>query len=182
MARVFSFLFVFVASCCAATAKDSKLIGHQPPEWTVTNWIHSKPLRLEDLRGSVVLIRWWTAPDCPYCKASAPALQNLHKAYGARGLRVLGFYHHKGSDGLDARKVEAYADNLGFDFPVAIDYGWKTLNSWWLNSSNHKWTSVSFLLDKKGVVRYIHPGGEIPKAGNDYEQLRSKIEQLLAEK
>src|SRR5689334_15268027 len=78
----------------AISAAD-KLIGKAPPEWQVTNWMNSSALQLKDLRGKVVLVRWWTAPDCPYCRATAPALNEFYAQYHAKGLEVIGFYHHK---------------------------------------------------------------------------------------
>src|SRR6187402_1815041 len=86
-----------------------KLLGTQPAEWQLEDWLNSKPLKLEDLRGKVVLIRWWTAPDCPYCGATAPALNEFSKAYGDRGLQVIGIYHHKSSAPLKPADVRVYA-------------------------------------------------------------------------
>lgn len=174
-------LFSFAIALTVQSA-DRSLLGKQAPEWAVTEWIHSTPLHLEDLRGKVVLIRWWTAPACPYCKASAPALRHLDKEYKSAGLQVIGLYHHKASDPLKVDSVKKYAEDLGFEFPVGIDANWTTLNLWWLNRGEAKFTSVSFLLDKKGVVRHIHPGGELVQGTKDYEQLRRKIEALLAER
>ena len=176
------FFVLLIGFSFFASAKETSLIGQEPPEWNVTNWIHSTPLKLKDLRGKVVLVRWWTAPDCPFCKASSPALNEFHKKYKSRGLQVLGFYHHKSDERLDPEKVKTYAENLGFEFPVAIDRDWKTLEEWWLKSDKQQFTSVSFLIDRKGVVRHIHPGGEIVKGKKDYEQLRRKIDELLDEK
>jgi thiol-disulfide isomerase/thioredoxin len=62
-----------------------KLLGQRAAEWRLEHWLNSKPLRLEDLRGKVVLVRWWTAPQCPYCGATAPALNEFRKDYGEQG-------------------------------------------------------------------------------------------------
>lgn len=159
-----------------------KLIGTKPTEWSVTNWINSSPLQLADLRGKVVLVRWWTAPDCPYCRATAPALNEFYEMYHAQGLEVLGFYHHKAKEPLDPASVKKYADNFGFKFPVAIDVNWKTLHQWWLDGGKRNFTSVSFLIDKHGVIRHIHPGGEYVKGDKDYAKMKAQIEKLLAEK
>lgn len=72
---VFNFLGALVS---VATAAD-KLIGTTPPEWEVTNWFNGAPVKLADLRGKVVLVRWWTAPECPYCRATAPALNEFYQ-------------------------------------------------------------------------------------------------------
>jgi len=172
---------MLVLLCLPSTAAD-KLIGSKAPEWQVTNWLNSAALRLADLRGKVVLVRWWTAPDCPYCRATAPALNEFYEQYHSRGLEVVGFYHHKASEPLELEKVKEYSRQFGFRFPVAIDTDWKTLHRWWLDGHSRGLTSVSFLLDRRGVIRHIHPGGQYIKGDKDYEAMRSKIEALLAKK
>jgi peroxiredoxin len=164
-----------------ARAADS-LIGTKPPEWQVTNWFNGTPVTLADLRGKVVLVRWWTAPECPYCRATAPALNVFYDKYHAQGLEVLGFYHHKSDEPLRADTVRKYADNFGFKFPVAIDTDWKTLHQWWLDTARRDFTSVSFLIDRNGVIRHIHPGGEYVKGDKDYAGMKAAIEKLLAAK
>lgn len=57
------------------------------------------------------------------------------------------------------------------EFPLAINHGWTTLKRYWLG------TSVSFLLDQHGIIRYVHPGGTITK--EDADEIRSEIEALL---
>jgi peroxiredoxin len=157
------------------------LIGTRPPEWTVTNWLNSEPLHLGDLRGKVVLVRWWTAPGCPYCKATAPALNEFHELYSDQGLKVVGIYHHKDKTPLRLENVKKQAQKYGFEFPIAIDPDWRTLRQWWLGKTDENWTSVSFLLDRKGVIRHIHPGGEYIKGDKDYKEMKDKIEELLRE-
>src|SRR4051812_38055874 len=92
----------------AAEPKWEKLIGKRPPEWRLESWLNSKPLTLADLRGKVVLVRWWTTPDCPYCAATAPALNEFEKTYADRELTVIGIYHHKSSAPLKPADVRAY--------------------------------------------------------------------------
>jgi peroxiredoxin len=165
----------------AAKAAD-ELIGSRPPEWQVTNWFNGAPVKLEDLRGKVVLVRWWTAPECPYCRATAPALNEFYRTYHDRGLEVIGFYHHKSDEPLKLQTVRKYADNFGFKFPVAIDTDWKTLHQWWLDGGRRDFTSVSFLIDKHGIIRHLHPGGEYVKGDKAYGEMKEAIEKLLMEK
>lgn len=158
-----------------------RLLGQRPPEWQLENWLNSKPLKLEDLRGKVVLVRWWTAPQCPYCRATAPALNEFDKALADRGLQVIGVYHHKSGEPLVPDDVKKYADQYGFHFPVAIDPDWKTLEQWWLDKGAGDWTSVSFLLDREGRIRHIHPGGQYVKGDPDHGVMKRKIDELLSE-
>src|SRR6185436_8775492 len=120
----------------------------------------------------------WTAPECQYCKATAPALNEFYTAYHKDGLEVLGFYHHKSRSPLRVDDVKTISDQFGFKFPVAVDPNWQTLHRWWLDQGDPGWTSVSFLIDRKGVIRHIHPGGQYVKGDADYNAMKGKIEEL----
>lgn len=161
----------------AVPDEGAELIGTRAPQWDVTEWINGKLLSLDELRGSVVLVRWWTGPECPYCAASAPNLNALYEQYHAKGLVVIGFYHHKSPTPLTRRYVEELVKRYRFQFPVAIDPEWRTLKRWWLEGYEHQWTSVSFLIDQQGVIRYIHPGGSYTE--EDMAALTPLIEDLL---
>jgi peroxiredoxin len=181
--RILAMLLALTPSMKASAAPPAweKLLGTKPAEWQLEDWLNCKPLKLEDLRGKVVLVRWWTAPDCPYCAATAPALNEFSKTYGDRGLQVIGVYHHKSSAPLTPGDVRVYAGKFGFRFPVAIDPDWRTLKQWWLDAGGGNWTSVSFLLDREGRIRHIHPGGQYVKGDADYDTMKRKIEELIAE-
>ena len=56
-----------------ATDDLSGLISQPAPGWKLDHWFNSDPLALQDLRGKVVLVRWFMAPSCPFCSATAPA-------------------------------------------------------------------------------------------------------------
>ena len=156
--------------------------GRQASEWIVSDWINSDPLKLDDLLGRVVLVRWWTAPQCPYCASSSAALNEWYSNYQSAGLVVVGLYHHKSTTPLRTEDVRTYVEQFGFDFPVAIDQDWRTLKRWWLDENPRaKWTSVSFLLDRRGIVRYIHPVGIYVKGDSGYAKLESEIKKLLQE-
>jgi thiol-disulfide isomerase/thioredoxin len=155
------------------------LVGSRAQEWQVVGWLNSKPLARKDLAGKVILVRWWTAPGCPFCAATAPALNEFHNRYKEKGLVVIGFYHHKARAPLKPDQVQQSAQKLGFKFPVAIDPGWQTLRRWWLDRGGRRWTSVTFLIDRKGVIRHIHPGGQYVKGDRAYATLKARIEELL---
>ena len=166
-------------------AAIAALIGTTPPEWHAERWMNSEPQTLSSLHGSVVLVRWWTA-GCPYCSATAPALRHFDRTFGPRGLHVIGMYHHKEDTPFDPAVYEETARKYGFTFPVAFDPEWHTLEAW-LHGRDGKavstgFTSVTFLLDKHGVVRDVHPGGQYVEGDASYAELEGTIERLLAEK
>ena len=168
-------------------------IGMAAPPFDFAAWLNSEPMQLADLRGQVVLVRWWT-DTCPFCAASAPALRTLHADYSSEGLTMLGVFHPKAGrdDPLDLSRVERVVDQRGFEFPIAVDWDWRnrTLKDWWLTGPDRPATSVTFLLDKQGVIRFIHPGMEYHDDSgssghgmcvDDMIAIRSEIDRLLAE-
>lgn len=170
-----------VKTFSAPPHEGADVVGVRPDDWKVRDWINSEPLSLEVLRGKIVLVRWWTAPGCAFCEASAPALNEFWTRYRNRGLVVVGLYHEKSADALSLAGVKKQSRKFGFEFPVAIDPGWTTLRRWWLDKHDRGWTSVTFLLDQRGVIRHVHPGGAFFKGEPGYDVLEKKIEALLDE-
>jgi peroxiredoxin len=177
MRRTLAFLSFLLAQHAAGAGED--VIATRPPEWTVCEWIGAKPMTLASLRGKVVVVRWWTGPDCRYCAGSVPVLDALWRRYRDRGLVVIGLYHHKARSPLTREHVVAQRERLGIAFPVAIDADWTTLRRWWLDGRDRAWTSVTFLLDREGRVRHVHPGGEIAAETLDAAALERAIEACL---
>ena len=165
---------------CAPTwaREGDELIGQPAPEWGPLTWLGAEPLQLEDLRGQVVLIRFWT-DTCPFCAASAPLLADWHDRYRDRGLQVIGIFHPKPPRSRGARAAATAAERLGLAFPIGIDEDWSALERYWLHHEPRGWTSVSFLLDHRGRMRYIHPGGSYSR--EEAEEITAMIEELLVE-
>jgi peroxiredoxin len=172
-------------------------IGVAAPSFDFDAWLGSEPLTLEQLRGQVVMVRWWTE-TCPFCASSAPALRAINDQYSPQGLTVIGVYHPTADrDGpLDMARVERAVAARELDFPIAVDWDWRNgvLADWWQTGPKRPATSVTFLLDKQGVIRFVHPGMEyhdLEKSNGDpgghamcpvdLAGIRSQIERLLAE-
>ena len=167
----------------------STVVGNPAPELPELRWVQGGPLTLAGLRGKVVLIRFFTDRQCPFCSATAPALNELDRQFREQGLVVVGLYTPKPrprpTSVDDVRKtIDAY----GFRFPVAVDDEWKALRRLWLDRADSGWTSASLLIDRDGVVRHVHPGGVFakessdPRAREDYDEMRTAVERLIAEK
>lgn len=179
-----------IAPCSAAIdlRRGEDRLGVPAPPLGLEHWLNSSPLEMDALRGKVVLVRWWTE-GCPYCTATAPALKGLDAKYGTRGLRVIGIFHPKPAGDWSVERMRIAAQQKGFTFPVALDAGWTALRRWWPDPEKRGWTSVSFVIDKKGLIRYVHPGGEFHEASEadharcdrDYKDVEQTIERLLKE-
>jgi peroxiredoxin len=62
-------------------------------------------------------------------------------------------------------------------FPLAIDPDWETLRRYWLDGRTDAWTSVSFLIDQEGIIRYVHPGGSY--SPEEAQEIETAIQELL---
>jgi thiol-disulfide isomerase/thioredoxin len=148
----------------------------------VSTWFNSPPLTLSDLRGKVVVVRWFMSPSCPLCSATAPSLVLLDKRYRDRGLAVVGMYHHKDPEPLDPEKVRGYVAHYEYTFPVAIDPEWGTLRRWWSDGHpRREYTSVTFIIDRSGVVRHVHLGGKLAPDSPGFTIVEGRVKALLDE-
>jgi thiol-disulfide isomerase/thioredoxin len=137
-----------------------ELIGRPAPAWSFDRWIRTRPLALADLRGKVVLLRWWTE-GCHFCKATLPVIERLRERHGKDGLVVIGVFHPKPPRAVSDRHIVSVANRLGFSGPIALDQDWSMLGRYWLDGvPSRNWTSVSFLIDRAGAIRWVHGGGE----------------------
>lgn len=173
----------------AADDPDSgaDLLGTPAPDWNFTRWTRGEPRTLQDLRGKVVLLRWFTE-GCHFCEATLPGLEELRSRYADQGLVVLGVFHPKPPREVSDRFVRVVTKRLGFSGPVALDRDWKALGRYWLDGHDERnWTSVSFLVDKDGAIRWVHGGGEYHRSDDprhaacdeDWRELGRAIEKAL---
>jgi len=141
-----------------------------------------------ELKGKVSLIRWWT-DTCPFCSASLPAIEKLKEKFEDDAFQTLAVYHPKPPRPVNAEDILSAARTFGYTGNVAIDLNWEVLDKNYLSLADRPATSVSFILDKQGIVRFVHPGPEFQKTDDankkqenqDYEDIKSAIEFLLHE-
>lgn len=159
------------------------LIGTKMPPLKFDRWLGHHP---PDLDKSVVLYRWWT-DKCPFCARTLPAVEQLRKEFGPRGLKVVAVFHPKPPGNANGGKTAAAAQRIGYGGAIAIDPDWDVLRRVWLSTGHRHATSVSFLVDRNGIIRFVHPGVQFfPSAdpaeaseNADYQLLRSAIDTLL---
>ncbi len=128
-----------------------------------------KPLRLADLRGSVVLLEFWTF-DCINCIRTLPYVQSWHETYAENGLVVIGDHYPEFRYERDLGNVSAAIERLGITYPVAQDNNRATWGAY-----NQRYWPTMYLIDKQGHIRYLHIGE------GKYDVTESAIQTLLAE-
>ncbi|MGD9720968.1 MAG: redoxin domain-containing protein [Pirellulales bacterium] len=138
-------------------------------------WIHTRPLKLADLRGKVVAFHFW-AFGCINCIHNLPHYAKWHHELAPRGLVVLGMHTPETQAERSVDNLRAKVGEYEIAYPVAFDGQAANWAAW----GNSVWPAV-YLVDKQGRVRYWWYG-ELNWQGAEGEKfMRQKIEQLLAE-
>jgi thiol-disulfide isomerase/thioredoxin len=140
------------------------------PEFTgIAQWFNSAPLTLQQLRGKVVLVDFWTY-SCINCLHTLPHVRQWNAAYKAQGLAVIGVHTPElPFERLDSN-LQGAIKRLGITFPVAQDNRYAT----WGAYRNQYWPAF-YLIDKKGRIAYEHFGED------NYAETEAAIRTLLAQ-
>ena len=126
------------------------VIGSPAPDFAVKALAGGRgTTSLKSLRGKVVVVDFW-GTFCEPCKKSFPKLQDLNTKYSASGLRIIGISEDE-SDDKD--KIPGFADTYGAKFMVGWVGDKKIAKSY-----RPETMPSSFIIDKKGIVRYAHVG------------------------
>ena len=192
---------LLLAACAPTASRDAgsrpampapraggDVVGRDVTALLPEQWLDPRPEFAGAAAPRAVLLRWWT-DTCPFCARSLPALAALAEEFAPAGLQVVGVYHPKPPRAVAAAQVRAAAARLGFGGALAVDADWSALRRIWLTGPERPATSASFLLDGRGVVRFVHPGPELHPGTDpehalcaaDFAALRTAIQALLAE-
>ena len=171
------FLFGLIASCSPADPADSadpKEKSYPAAELTgVTEWVNSKPLKLADLKGKVVILHFWTN-GCINCVHNYPHYREWNKLYKDKEVTMIGVHTPEFDAEKKIEAIKAAVKKHELTFAVAVDNDAANWKAW----KNNYWPCV-YLIDKNGEVRHRWEG----ELGIDGEAtMRTRIDDLLAEK
>ncbi len=147
------------------------------PEFTQSDpasWINTAPLTLDQLRGQVVLIDFWTF-ECWNCYRSFPWLNQVDQRYAAQGLQIVGVHSPEFEHEKALSRVQAKVREFELEHAVMIDNDF----AYWRAMKNRFWPAF-YLIDKHGRIRATYIG-ETHIGDKQAREIEAKIDQLLAE-
>lgn len=143
--------FFYQINSIAAVAQKINQPYPAPQFTEISTWLNSKPLNLNDLKGKVILIDFWSY-KCPNCIHSLPYVTNWFKKYSQQGFVVIGV-HVPLKQNKNIDMVKNALKEYKIDYPIAVDNNLATAKSF----HTHQLPSF-YLINKDGQVVYTSVG------------------------
>jgi cytochrome c biogenesis protein CcdA/thiol-disulfide isomerase/thioredoxin len=145
-------------------------LGPAPGFTGITHWLNTPgPLTMEELRGKVVLVDFWTY-TCINCVRELPHVVAWYEKYKSDNFVVIGVHTPEFAFEKETRNVQNAIRQFKINYPVAQDNDYRTWNAY----ENNYWPAA-YLIDAKGRIRKEHFGE------GEYPEMETAIRQLLAE-
>jgi peroxiredoxin len=140
-------------------------VGQQAPAFTAPALDGAKSISLAAHRGKVVYLDFW-ASWCTPCLTSLPLLEELRKQFPSDQFQILAVNVDQ-----DPEKARKFLERTKIGYPSATDPKGSIPESFGIETM-----PTSFLIDRRGVIRYVHHGFR----KGDVEPLRERIAKLVA--
>ncbi len=145
--------------------------GEHPPLLEIDDWLQTDIMSLEELRGKVVAVQFWTF-GCFNCKATIPHMQALYEKYGGDEFEIVGVHAPEFDFERDPAAVAQAAIDLGVSWPIALDTEKRSFRSW--QTDRRFWPRL-YLIDQDGNIRYDKIGE------GKYDVIDAAVGALIAE-
>ncbi len=145
----------------SSSSATHALVGAPAPAFELREVAGGGDQSLEAYAGKVVIVDFW-ATWCEPCKQSFPVYQKLVTHMGG-DLVVVGI-----SQDDDAKGIPAFLSETGAKFPVVWDDGKAVAKAYDPPSM-----PTAFVVDKSGIVRFVHVGYRAGDEATLEEEVRS---------
>jgi cytochrome c biogenesis protein CcmG, thiol:disulfide interchange protein DsbE len=139
------------------------LVGAPAPAFELRDVAGGGDQTLDAYAGKVLIVDFW-ATWCEPCKQSFPVYQKLVTELGGE-LVVVGI-----SQDDDAKGIPAFVSETGAKFPVVWDEGKAVAKQYSPPSM-----PTAFVIDKSGIVRFVHVGYRAGDEATLEEEARSLL-------
>jgi peroxiredoxin len=180
----------------ALAVGHAALVGKPAPDFQGDSALNGKPIKLSELKGSVVLLNFW-AIHASGCVSALPRLREWHKLHKDAGLEVVGvtFFNSQLGQKLGFDPAEGKLKNLTEASPETDETMFQQFAAHhkldYLLLALHKEKALSVfdgylvnglpqtvLIDRKGIIRHTYVGDL--QAGNP--EADAEIRRLLRDK
>ena len=131
-----------------ATTEDKNSKYPKAPDFVgIDKWINSEPLKMESLKGKVVLVDFWTY-TCINCIRTLPYLKDWDAKYRDKGLVIVGVHSPEFEFEKKYENVLKAVNDYQIKYAVAQDNHYAT----WSAYQNRYWPH-KFLIDIDGYTQ-----------------------------
>ena len=164
MKRTTIALALAAASAVSFAAYAAVTVGQRAPDFSLAKLAGGGNQSLGSLRGKVVIVDFW-AQWCEPCKRELPQLDRLQKDYAQKNVVIVAI-------NIDRQRenAERLVKQLGISLEVLLDPVGSVAATYDLPKM-----PTSFVVDRKGIVRYVHAGFE---GSGDVEKFRTELDAL----
>jgi cytochrome c biogenesis protein CcmG/thiol:disulfide interchange protein DsbE len=158
---------LMLSACTDATSPndvDNKVVGNPAPAFALQSMNTKGSVSMSSLVGQVVIVDFW-GTYCEPCKKSFPKLEELYAKYKGSGLTVVGISEDDEKDG-----IQAFGSSYGAKFPLVWDETKSVAGKW-----NPGSMPATFIVDRKGVVRFFHRGYHEGEENEIEQQVKSLL-------
>jgi thiol-disulfide isomerase/thioredoxin len=163
------FVALIMASLLTMPTVYAASVGEKGPAVELTD-AEGKKAVVNGLKGEVTLVNFW-ASWCGPCALEFPALNELAADYTGKDFKVLAITVD--TDRAAADEFLARFKKEGLKLNVLYDPESKSIDAYGARAM-----PTSFIIDQKGIIRYIHVGFR----PDDPEKWRKEVDELLKEK
>lgn len=160
------FAVALAASLALGVQAESIKIDGVAPDFTLKSNQDGKNLRLEDMRGQVVMLNFW-ASWCGPCRQEMPLMDDIFKKYEKFGFTI--FAVNVDEDSADA---DRFLRDVPVTFPILYDNESRISELYGVDAM-----PTTVMIDRNGNKRFLHRGY---KDGYEKEYVK-QVKKLIRE-
>lgn len=117
-----------------------------------TDWFNSEPIKTESLKGSTVLVHFWSI-SCGICKESLPDIQVWIDKYGPQGLKVISVHMPRQESDTNVEHVKEAIAEYEVKQPCVVD-NWHEITDGFQN----QFVPAFYVFDTELKLRHFQAG------------------------